>query len=144
MPEISEKIADRVRASFARQTLMQTFGAELTAVGAGHVEITAPILPLALQQHGFAHAGLTFALGDSAAGYAALTLMPLDSEVLTVEMKINLIAPAAGARLIARGRVVKPGRRLMVVGAEVSADSNGEWKPVAILQGTMIPAQPGA
>ena len=87
---------------------------------------------------GFGHAALAFALGDSAAGYAALTLMPEDAEVLTVEMKINLLAPAEGSRLVATGRVIRPGRRLMVVAAEVWSEGDRP-RQVALLQGTMIP-----
>ena len=102
----------------------------------------APIRDLARQQHGFGHAGLTFALGDTAAGYAALTLMPPGAEVLTVEMKINLIAPAAGERLIATGRVVRAGRRLTVVTAEVEAEAGGRRRTIALLQGTMLPVEP--
>lgn len=133
----------RIRASFARQTLMQTFGARLTALGPGRCEIAAPILPLALQQHGAGHAGLTFALGDSAAGYAALTLMPPEGEVMTVEMKINLMAPALGEELVATGRVLRAGKRLTVVTAEVEArDAGGRRRTVAVLQGTMIPVDP--
>ena len=82
----------RIIESFERQTMMQTLGAELTCVRAGHVEITAPILPSSQQQHGYAHAALIFAIGDSAAGYAALSVMPDEFEVLTAEMKINLLA----------------------------------------------------
>ena len=93
------------------------------------------------QQHGYAHAGLAFALGDSAAGYSALSVMAAEAEVLTTEMKINLVAPAAGARLIATGEVVKPGRRLVVVRARVEAEGDsGARRLVAVLQGTMIPA----
>jgi uncharacterized protein (TIGR00369 family) len=91
------------------------------------------------QQQGFGHAGLTFSLGDSAAGYAALSLMPADSDVLTAEIKINLLAPAQGDLLIATGRVIKPGRRLMVVGADVHALRDGKLTLIAVLQGTMIP-----
>ena len=130
----------RIRASFARQTLMETFGAELLSVAEGECRIGAPILPGARQQHDFGHAGLTFALGDTAAGFAALSVMPEGAEVLTVEMKINLLAPARGERLIAIGRVLKPGRRLVVVGAEVLAEEAGRRTPIALLQGTMIPA----
>lgn len=130
----------RVRASFAAQSLMQTFGAELIRIAPGEVEIASPILPLARQQHGYGHAGLSFTLGDTAAGYAALTLMPPEAEVLSVELKINMLSPAVGDRLIATGRVVKPGRRLYVVAAEVESETNGIRKAVALLQGTMIPA----
>jgi uncharacterized protein (TIGR00369 family) len=95
------------------------------------------------QQHGAGHAGLTFALADTAAGYAALTLMPPGREVMTVEAKINLLAPALGDRLIARGRVLRAGRRLVVVTAEVAAVAAGQETMIALLQGTMIPVDPG-
>ena len=132
------KTEARIRDSFARQTMMQTLGAELAGVSEGRVEITAPVLPSSLQQQGAGHAALTFAIGDSAAGYAALTMMPDDVEVMTVEMKINLMSPAIGDRLIAEGRVIKPGRRITVVAAEVWAETGGRRKQVALLQGTMI------
>ncbi len=131
--------AEKVRRSFDQQSLMQTFGARLHSIEPGACTIAAPILCGLRQQHGFAHAGLTFALGDSAAGYAALSLMPEETEVLTVEMKINLLAPAKGELLVAKGRVIKPGRRLIIVGAEVFACDNGKDVSVALLQGTMIP-----
>ncbi|GAB4386664.1 PaaI family thioesterase [Albidovulum sp.] len=137
--EIAPGLADKVRRSFARQSLMRTFRAEITGLGRGRCEISAPIVPEARQQHDAGHAGLTFALGDSAAGYAALTMLPQEAEVMTAEMKINLLAPARGERLVARGRVVKAGRRLVVVTAEVEAVSGDERRPVAILQGTMVP-----
>ncbi|MBO9442028.1 PaaI family thioesterase [Phaeobacter italicus] len=130
---------NRIRNSFASQTMMQTLGAEITDVGQGSVTITAPILPGSRQQHGVAHAALSFAIGDSAAGYAALTLMPKDSEVMTAEMKINLLAPGAGDYLRATGKVIKPGRRLVIVTAEVHAITGPEEKLVALLQGTMVP-----
>jgi uncharacterized protein (TIGR00369 family) len=132
--------AEEIAASFAAQGLMATLGAELVEASAGRVVIAAPIRSEVGQQHGFAHAALAFALGDSAAGYAALSLMPEGAEVLTVEMKINLLAPAAGERLIATGEVVKAGRRLSVVKAEIRAESRGESRLVALMQGTMIPA----
>lgn len=126
--------ATKIAASFAAQDMMQTFGARLVSVDPGEVRIDARVRPGLRQQHGVAHAALTFGIGDSAAGYAALSLMPEDSEVMTVEMKINLLAPAEGT-LLAIGRVVRPGRRIMVVTSEVwSGDIQ-----VALLQGTMIP-----
>ncbi|MCQ0970552.1 PaaI family thioesterase [Paracoccus sp. TK19116] len=128
----------RIRASFARQSMMQTLGAELGEVGEGRVTITAPILPGALQQHGAGHAGLTFSIGDSAAGYAALTTLPQSAEVMTVEMKINLMSPATGDRLVAEGRVIRAGRRITVVAADVWAETDGTRKHIAMLQGTMI------
>lgn len=130
---------DRIAQSFAAQTMMATFGAELAEVSKGAATITAPILPGARQQQGFGHAGLTFSIGDSAAGYAALSMLPLDMEVVTSEIKINLLAPARGALLKAKGRVVKPGRRLCVVTSEVFAVDQGVETLIAILQGTMVP-----
>ncbi|MEM1343466.1 MAG: PaaI family thioesterase [Pseudomonadota bacterium] len=120
---------------------MTTLGAALERVEPGHVTITAPIRPEIAQQHGFAHAGATFALADSAAGYAALSTMAEGAEVLTVEMKINLLAPADGLRLLAHGEVVRAGRRLVVVRAMVEVErADGKRREVALLQGTMIPA----
>lgn len=119
--------------------MMRTLGARLGAIRAGQVEIEAPVLETSRQQHGFGHAGLTFALGDSAAGYAALSVMPEDHEVLTSEMKIHLLAPARGDLLIARGRVIKPGRRLVIVQSDVYAVAAGQETHIALLTGTMVP-----
>ena len=130
---------DRIRESFAQQSMMATFGAELLSIDPGAVSITAPILPGSRQQHGVAHAALTFALGDTAAGYAALSVMDPDMEVMTAEIKINLLAPGQGERLEARGKVLKPGRRLVVVTSEVFAVTGTEEKLIAVLQGTMVP-----
>ncbi|CUH97912.1 PaaI family thioesterase [Leisingera aquaemixtae] len=130
---------DRIRSSFAKQSMMQTLGAEVASVAPGEVVITAPILPGSRQQHDVAHAALSFAIGDTAAGYAALTVMPEDCEVMTAEMKINLLAPGAGELLRATGKVIKPGRRLVIVTAEVHAVTAKEEKLVALLQGTMVP-----
>ena len=131
--------SDRISRSFEAQTMMKTLGARLAELGPGEVRIEAPILPGLRQQQGFGHAGLTFSLGDTAAGYAALSLMPPDRDVLTAEIKINLLAPAVGDLLIATGRVIKPGRRLMVVSAEVHARQADKLTLIAILQGTMVP-----
>ncbi len=132
----------KLRQSFAAQAMMKTLGASLVRVAPGEVEIAAPILPGSRQQHGYAHAGLTFAIGDSAAGYAALSTMPEDREVLTAEMKISLLAPGAGDGLIARGRVIRPGRRLVVVQADVFAVRDGAETHIALLIGTMVPVAP--
>lgn len=129
----------RIRESFARQSMMETFGASILSVAPGMVVIAAPVLPGSRQQHGAGHAALAFGLGDSAAGYSALTLLPEGAEVMTAEMKINLLAPAMSDRLIATGRVVKAGRRLTIVTAEVEAETDGKRKLVALLQGTMVP-----
>lgn len=133
------EMEQRIRASFARQSMMATMGARLHSIAPGAVEISAPILPGSLQQQGFGHAALTFAIGDSAAGYAALSLLPAEQEVVTSEIKINLLAPARGDLLIARGRVIKPGKRLVVVLSEVFAVTNGSERQIALLTGTMVP-----
>jgi len=137
--KLAPEIEAKVRASFSGQTLMTTLGAEIQTLAPGACSVAAPILPGARQQHGAGHAGLTFALGDSAAGYAALTLFKPEDEIMTVEMKINLLAPAIGDRLIAEGRVVRPGRRLTVVQSEVFAETASGRKLVALMLGTMIP-----
>lgn len=140
---MSPQIEEKIRNSFARQPMMATLGAKLLGVAEGAVEITAPILPGSLQQHGFAHAGLTFAIGDSAAGYAALSVISEEYEVLTTEMRIHLLAPGRGDRLIARGRVIKPGRRLVVVEANIYARTGAEEVHIALMTGTMIPVPVG-
>lgn len=128
----------RIRESFDKQALMKTFGASVVSVAEGEVVLTSPILPLTLQHTGHGHAALSFALGDTAAGFAAFTVMPEGSQVVTAEIKINLLAPAAGDYLIARGHVIKPGRRLVVVGATVTAFDGDRQKDVAVMQGTMV------
>ena len=147
--DLSPAIEAQIRRSFDAQAMMVTLGAALTGLGPGTARIEAPILPGSRQQHGYAHAALSFAIGDSAAGYAALGIMPEGSEVLTTEMKIHLLAPARGARLIARGRVIKPGRRLVIVQGDVHAVEDGAENEegvethVALLTGTMMPLLPG-
>lgn len=131
-------IDPRLAESFARQSMMTSLHAQLVEGAAGRAVIHAPILKAFQQQHGAAHAGVAFALGDSAAGYAALSLLPEGQEVMTVEMKINLLSPAIGDSLQAVGEVVRAGRRLSVVRAEVVAVSGDARKTVAVLQGTMI------
>ncbi len=129
----------RIYDSFAAQSMMETLGAELLELSPGLVRVAAPILAGTRQQQGFGHAGLTFSIGDTAAGYAALSMLPLDQEVVTAEIKINLLAPARGERLVATGRVIKPGKRLCVVTSEVHAEADGVSTLIAILQGTMVP-----
>lgn len=128
----------RVRASFDRQAFMATIGATLSRVEPGEIEIRLPIRPNLTQQHGFVHAGAVASIADSACGYAAASLMPADTGVLAVEFKINLMAPAAGEQLIARGRVIRAGRTLSVCQADVVAVSEGVEKPVAILTATIM------
>ncbi|WP_407492281.1 PaaI family thioesterase [Pseudooceanicola sp. MF1-13] len=133
-----DAIEARIKDSFAKQSLMKTLGAEVVSVASGEVVLKSPILPLALQHTGHGHAALSFALGDTAAGFSALTVMPEGVEVVTAEIKINLLAPAAGEYLIARGHVIKPGRRLVVVGATVTAFDGDGQRDVAVLQGSMM------
>ena len=139
---LSPEIAVRIRESFAAQSMMATLGARLAGLARGTARIEAPILPGSRQQHGFAHAGLSFAIGDSAAGYSALSVLPDGYEVMTTEMKIHLLAPATGERLVAEGRVLRPGRRLVIVEADIHALEGGRETHVARLIGTMIPLAP--
>jgi uncharacterized protein (TIGR00369 family) len=128
----------RVAASFARQGLMATLGAELGEVGPGRVTIRARVRPETAQQMGAAHAGLTFAIADTAAGYAALTVLPEGQEVVTSELRISLLAPGLGL-LRAEGRVLRPGRRLVATAADVWAEDGTH---VATALGTMVPVTP--
>lgn len=128
----------RLRDSFARQRIMATLGAELTRVEPGFVEIACDFHEGLAQQHGFFHAGVTSTLMDSAGGYAALSLFPAGSAVLTVEFKVNLLAPAAGSRLVARGRVFKPGRTLTVCDIEAHVLGEAGEKICAKMQQTCM------
>jgi uncharacterized protein (TIGR00369 family) len=128
----------RIRQSFSKQGLMTTLGATLGTIAPGAVEIVLVPGPAISQQHGFVHAGAVSAIADSAAGYAALSLMPVGTGVLTTEFKINLVAPATGDRIIARGRVVKAGRTLTLAQSEVFAVNGGQEKLIALLTATMM------
>lgn len=134
--------AQTVRDSFAKQGLMAHLGAELTSVGSGEVEITVPHRPEVTQQHGFFHGGVTTSIVDSSCGYAALTLMPEGAEVLTIEFKINLLAPAAGETMIARGRVVRPGRQITVCHGDAYVVKDGQEKHCATMVATMMCMMP--
>lgn len=128
----------RVRDSFARQTAMATMGIGMADVGPGTCTLAMGYRRDLCQQHGHHHAGVTTALADSAAGYAAFSLMPPGSSVLTVEYKINLMAPAAGERFVARAAVLRAGRTLSVVQSEVFAVSGGTEKAIAFMVATMM------
>jgi uncharacterized protein (TIGR00369 family) len=128
----------RVRASFGRQAFMATLGARLAAVAPGEVTIELPFRADLTQQHGFLHAGVVAAIADSACGYAALSLMPPGREVLSVEFKINLMKPAAGALFRAVGRVVRAGKTLTVCAGEVEVVREGSPAAVAVMQATMM------
>jgi uncharacterized protein (TIGR00369 family) len=116
---VDPDFAERVLDSFTRQGLMKHLGARIAELHPGHVEIRAPPRRELTQQHNYFHAGVSGAIADSACGYAAYTLMPADSSVLTVEYKINLLAPAAGDELIARAHVVRSGKTLKICAADV-------------------------
>lgn len=128
----------QVRIGFARQRVMETIGARLVRIDPGQVEIELNYREDLTQQHGYLHAGIVTAIVDSACGFAAYTLMPADSGVLTVEYKVNLTAPARGAKFLATGRVIKPGRTLTVCAGEVLATDGAEQKLVAMIQATMM------
>ena len=128
----------RVRDSFARQGAMRLLGARLAEVRPGYCAIELPYRQDLTQQHGYVHAGIVSAIVDSAGGYAAFTLFPADASVLTVEYKLNLLAPAAGERLIAQAEVVKPGRTLAITRGEVYAEADGKRTLCAIMQQTLI------
>ena len=127
-----------VRDSFARQPAMATLGATLDGVVPGAVDIGLPFTPALCQQNGFLHAGVIAAIADSANGYAAFSLAPAGTDVLAVEFKINLMAPAQGERFEARGRVLRPGRTLTVCLAEVVAFEGGSESVVATMLSTLI------
>ncbi len=126
-----------VRRLFETSGMLHTLGAELVSVAPGRVTLAAPIRPETSQQDGFAHAGLGWTLGDSAAGSAAFSLMAADERVLTVEMKTNLLAPAVGDRLVAEGRVIRFGGRICTVASEVFAEGPEGRVHVATMLGTM-------
>ena len=128
----------RVRASFDRQRAMSTIGARIVRVEHGEVELELPFRDDLTQQHGFLHAGIVTTLVDSACGYAALSVMDRESAVLSVEYKVNLLAPAIGERMRAIGRVIKSGRTLVVCTGEVIAVANGAEQVVTVMQATMM------
>jgi len=128
----------RVQASFDKQGLMGTLGASILRIAPGEVDIALPANPSVSQQHGFVHAGAVAAIADTAAGYAALSLMPPGTGALTTEFKINLVAPATGQRLVARGRVIKAGRTLTLAQTEVFSETAGEEKLIAFLTATLM------
>ena len=132
--------AERIRASFARQHAMTLIGASMAVVEPGYTEIHLPHKPEITQQHGYIHGGVVGMIADSAAGYAASTLTAAEAGVLTVEYKLNLLAPAEGQLLIAEGSVVRYGRTLIVTRAEVFAVSHGRKTLCALMQQTIITA----
>lgn len=128
----------RVRASFANQPLMSTIGARIEHVEAGRVHIRLPMRADLTQQHGFLHAGAIASVADSACGYAALSLMPVGADVLSIEFKINMLSPANGDAIAARGEVIRAGRNIMVCRADVYALTGSDEKLVSVMQATMM------
>lgn len=130
--------AASVTASFNKQNAMQLIRATLPVVEHGRTEIHVPHWEGIEQQHGFVHGGVVGMIADSAAGYAAMTMVPADASVLTVEFKMNLLAPADGDKLVARGEVIRPGRTLIVTRAEVFALKDGKETLCALMQQTIM------
>ncbi len=128
----------RIRESFVKQSTMQTIGAILGSIQPGEVHIALPYSDHITQQDGVLHAGIVTTTVDSACGYAAFTLMPANSRVLSVEFKVNLMSPAVGERFVAIGKVIKPGRTITVCSGEVFAYKGETSKLVALMQATMI------
>lgn len=133
--------ARRVQDSFARQGAMHTLGAELSLLEPGAVDVCLDWAPGLTQQHGFLHAGMVSTALDSACGYAGLTLMPAASAVLTIEFKINLLAPAKGQRFRMEGRVLKPGRTITVTEGRAYAIDEGREKLIATMGCTLMCVQ---
>jgi uncharacterized protein (TIGR00369 family) len=131
--------ADDIAGSFANQTIMGLIGARLTRVEPGLIEIRLPYRADLAQQHGYLHAGIVTTIADSACGYAAYSLMPPNSDVLSVEFKVNLLRPAKGESFVAVAEVVKAGRTLTVVRADVfGIDGEAPRDLIATMLGTMI------
>lgn len=130
--------ADRVRSSFAMQGAMATIGARLGSIAPGEVVIELDWAQPLTQQHGFLHAGMVATALDSACGYAGFTLMPADAGVLTIEYKINLLAPARGQRFRMVGQVVKPGRTITVTEGRAFAIDDGREKLIATMGATLM------
>jgi|TARA_B100001059_G_scaffold28254_1_gene22911 uncharacterized protein (TIGR00369 family) len=140
LKDFAVDISNKIFQSFESQTFMKTIGAKLDLVEEGKTIISVKLTPSLMQQHGFGHAGVTFSIGDSAAGYAALTKMGEHQEVLTSEMKIQLLSPADGKILKAVGSVLKAGRRLVVVQSNIYSVNEKKEKLVATMLGTMVPS----
>jgi uncharacterized protein (TIGR00369 family) len=130
--------AQAVKDSFAKQGIMKHINAQLTAVQPGYVEISLPYSDAVSQQHGFFHGGVVGTIADSAGGYAGFSLMAVGDGVLTVEFKINLLAPADGELLVARGQVVRPGRTLTITRADVIALKAGRETLCGTMQQTLM------
>jgi uncharacterized protein (TIGR00369 family) len=138
LEQANPEVQARIRASFDRQGLMRHLGARIAHIAPGRVHIVLPSRPEVTQQHGYFHAGATSAIADSAGGYAAFTLFPENTAVLTVEYKLNLLVPAVGDHIEAVGTVLKPGRTLTVCRLEVFGVQDSQRSLVAAGQQTLI------
>jgi len=128
----------QIRSVFDKQQMLKTLNARLLRVDSGEVQIEMPFDHQFIQQHGYLHAGVITTLIDNACGYAAYTMIAKEASILTVEFKVNFIAPAKGERFVATGKVIKPGRNLIICTGEAEAIENGESKTVAVMQATMM------
>jgi uncharacterized protein (TIGR00369 family) len=135
---LSREAEARVRESFARQGFMKTLGAELRALGHGYCELAVAFHESLTQQHGFIHAGVTATIADNACGYAAYTVMPANSTVLTTEFKVNMLSPAKGPVLVSKAHVIKPGRTLVIVECDVYNSSDDGETLVAKMLATAL------
>lgn len=135
---LNPDFASCVAASFHRQNAMKLIRATLPVIEPGRTEIHVPHWEGVEQQHGFVHGGIVGMIADSAGGYAAMTMVPADASVLTVEYKLNLVAPADGESLVARAQVIRPGRTLIVTKAEVFALENARETLIALMQQTIM------
>ena len=142
MPPLDPHVESRLRESLGRQSFMTRLGVDLTHLAPGAVHLAFAVRDDLLQQHGAVHAGVLASVMDSAAGYAAFTLMPTGSDVVSVEFKVNLLEPARGERIEARARVVRSGRTLSAVDAEAWAQGEDGERLVATFSGTMMCLRP--
>ena len=138
MDSIDKNLETRVQASFERQQVMKLLNAKLGKISPGEVHIQLPFQTGLTQQNGYIHAGMITTILDSACGYAAYTLMPLDKSVLSIEFKVNLLSPAVGDSFIGIGKVIKAGRTITVCSGEFFAVESGQEKLVAVMQASMI------
>ncbi|MDI9570689.1 MAG: PaaI family thioesterase [Pseudomonadota bacterium] len=138
LPSAFADYESRVRSSFEQQGIMKAIGATLTSVTPGEVRIDLPFGQAVTQQHGYFHGGIVTTIVDSACGYAAYSLMPAHSEVLTVEYKVNFLAPAKGEKIVGIGKVIRAGRSITVCSGEARAFQDGKGRLVAIMQATMM------
>jgi uncharacterized protein (TIGR00369 family) len=143
-PDPAMTLTDRIKDSFARQGLLRTLGARVVSVEPGAVTLALPLTEALTQQQGYAHGGVAFSLGDSAAGYAAVSLLEPEFDVVTSDMTIHYLAPGLGDTLEARGTVIRPGRRMLVTQADIYTVAEDKETHIARMTGTMVRVTPSA